>query len=85
MVEKVNRKDNRILQVKINDELKLKFDTMCFVLNVNKSNLVRSMLEDWITQQLKDEGTKAKYEAKLTANQNILAVAPEMRSIIHNK
>lgn len=85
MVEKVNRKDNRILQVKINDELKLKFDTMCFVLNVNKSNLVRSMLEDWITQQLKDEDTKAKYEAKLTANQNILAVAPEMRSIIHNK
>jgi|GEM_PF-6961965 metal-responsive CopG/Arc/MetJ family transcriptional regulator len=54
MVEKANRKDNRILQVKISEELKAEFDKISEEKNINKSALIRNFIAHWI----KDEKQK---------------------------
>lgn len=54
MVEKANRKDNRILQVKISEELKAEFDKISEEKNINKSALIRNLIAHWI----KDEKQK---------------------------
>lgn len=48
MVEKANRKDNRILQVKISEELKAEFDKISEEKNINKSALIRNFIAHWI-------------------------------------
>lgn len=48
MAETAQRKDNRILQVKISEELKEKFDKKIADNNINKSALIRSWIEKWL-------------------------------------
>lgn len=48
MAEKANRKDNRVLQIKISDDLKNTFDKLIADRNINKSALIRSWIEKWI-------------------------------------
>lgn len=83
VTEKVNRKDNRILQVKISEKLKLEFDTMCSIQSVNKSSLIRTFLEQWIDKQLEDAEVRAAYNAKMQAYKNILTHAPNMIDVLN--
>ncbi|PWM76725.1 MAG: hypothetical protein DBY32_11415 [Phascolarctobacterium sp.] len=48
MPEKVNRKDNRVLQVRISEELKAAFDDVIAKKGYNKSAVLRKIVEDWI-------------------------------------
>lgn len=45
---KPNRKNERVLQVRISDELKEKFDRIIKEKSINKSELLRKLVIDWI-------------------------------------
>lgn len=50
VAEKVNRKDNRVLQVKISEELKARFDAAIKKNSINKSALIRGWIEKWLSE-----------------------------------
>lgn len=54
--EKVNRIADRVLQVRITEDLKARFDTVIAAKGYNKSAVLRKMLEEWLEKEEKERG-----------------------------
>lgn len=54
--EKVNRVADRVLQVRITEDLKARFDTVIATKGYNKSAVLRKMLEEWLEKEEKERG-----------------------------
>lgn len=54
--EKVNRVADRVLQVRITEDLKARFDTVIAAKGYNKSAVLRKMLEEWLEKEENERG-----------------------------
>ena len=54
--EKVNRVADRVLQVRITEDLKARFDAVIAAKGYNKSAVLRKMLEEWLEKEEKERG-----------------------------
>lgn len=54
--EKVNRVADRVLQVRITEDLKARFDAVITAKGYNKSAVLRKMLEEWLEKEEKERG-----------------------------
>lgn len=72
--EKVNRVADRVLQVRITEDLKARFDAVITAKGYNKSAVLRKMLEDWLQKEESSIYTEAE--------RNIIAQVPDMQKII---
>lgn len=71
---KVNRVADRVLQVRITEDLKARFDAVITAKGYNKSAVLRKMLEDWLQKEESSIYTEAE--------RNIIAQVPDMQKII---
>lgn len=49
--QKVNRLADRVIQARVTEELKQRFDTVIAAKGYNKSAILRQLLEDWIAKE----------------------------------
>lgn len=54
--EKVNRVADRVLQVRITEDLKARFDAVIAAKGYNKSAVLRKMLEEWLEKEENERG-----------------------------
>lgn len=57
--EKVNRSADKVLQVRLTEDLKTRFDNVITEKGYNKSAVLRNMLEEWLK---KEENLRKIYE-----------------------
>lgn len=74
VTEKVNRVADRVLQVRITEDLKARLDAVITAKGYNKSAVLRKMLEDWLQKEESSIYTEAE--------RNIIAQVPDMQKII---
>lgn len=72
--EKVNRVADRVLQVRITEDLKARFDAVITAKGYNKSAVLRKMLEEWLQKEESSIYTEAE--------RNVIAQVPDMQKII---